>query len=70
VAESERTSEGTNGDARKVYAPALRAFAQTADNIRRVDEELIARVRERPLAAMAIAVAAGYVIGRLFSRWG
>ena len=70
MAESERSTETTNGDARKVYAPALRALAHTADNIRRIDEDLIERVRERPLAAMAIALAAGYVIGRIFSRWG
>ena len=70
MAESERTPESPNGDARKIYRPALRAVAQTADQIRRVDHEIIERVRERPLAAMAIALAAGYVVGRLFSRWG
>jgi hypothetical protein len=35
-----------------------------------VDQVLIERARERPLAAVAIALATGYVIGRIFSRWG
>ncbi len=70
MTESERNPERTNGDARNVYAPALRAVAHTADEIRRIDRQLIERVRERPLAAMGLALAAGYVIGRLFSRFG
>jgi hypothetical protein len=69
VAESERSPESANGHARK-YAPALQAVANTAGEIRRLDRELIEKVRERPLAAVAIALAAGYVIGRVFSRWG
>jgi ElaB/YqjD/DUF883 family membrane-anchored ribosome-binding protein len=70
VPESEGRSEKSNGHAEKGYAPALRAVAHTADEIRRLDHELIERVRERPLAAVAIALAAGYVVGRVFSRWG
>jgi ElaB/YqjD/DUF883 family membrane-anchored ribosome-binding protein len=70
VAESERSAEHTNGDARRAIAPALRAVADTADQLRRFDEELIERVRQRPLAAVGIALAAGYIIGRMFSRWG
>jgi ElaB/YqjD/DUF883 family membrane-anchored ribosome-binding protein len=73
VTESERPAH-TNGNAHKAYAPALRAVAQTAADtagqIKRLDEQLIDRVRERPLVALGIAVAAGYVIGRVFSRWG
>ena len=69
MTESERGPESSNGHARK-YAPALQAVAHTAGEIRRLDRELIARVRERPLAAVAVALAAGYVIGRVFSRWG
>jgi hypothetical protein len=69
VAESERSPESTNGHTPK-YAPALQAVAHTAGEIRRLDRELIERVRERPLAAVAIALATGYVIGRIFSRWG
>jgi hypothetical protein len=70
LAESERSSASTNGHARKVYAPALQAVAHTASEIRRVDQVLIERARERPLAAVAIALATGYVVGRIFSRWG
>ena len=34
------------------------------------DHEIIERVRERPLVAVGIALAAGYLVGRVFSRWG
>jgi hypothetical protein len=69
VAESERGSEQHNGHSRK-YAPALQAVAHTAGEIRRLDQQLVERVRERPLAAVAIALAAGYLVGRVFSRFG
>ncbi len=68
MTESER-DPSTNGHDRK-YAPALKAVKQTAGEIRRLDQELIERVRERPLAAVAIALAAGYLVGRVFSRFG
>jgi len=48
----------------------LQVVANTAGEIRRLDKELIDKVRERPIAAVAIALAAGYVVGRIFSRWG
>jgi hypothetical protein len=70
VAESERNPEHANGNGRKAYAPALQAVARTADEIKRLDEQLIERVRERPLVALGVALAAGYVLGRIFSRWG
>jgi ElaB/YqjD/DUF883 family membrane-anchored ribosome-binding protein len=70
VAESEKNPEHTNGNVHKAYVPALRAVAKTADEIKRIDGEIIERVRERPLVAVGIALAAGYVIGRIFSRWG
>lgn len=68
--ESERPSESSNGHTHKGYAPALRAVAHTAEEIRRLDHELLDRVRRRPLTAVAIALATGYVVGRVFSRWG
>ena len=67
--ESEGRSESSNGQRQKGYAPALRAVVDTADEIRKLDQELIERVRQRPLAAVAIAMAVGYVVGRVFSRW-
>jgi hypothetical protein len=69
VGDSERGSEHHNGHGRK-YAPALEAVRHTAGEIRRLDQELVERVRERPLAAVAIALAAGYLVGRVFSRFG
>jgi hypothetical protein len=48
----------------------MRAVSRAADQVRRADEQLIDRVREQPIVAMAIALAAGYFIGRAFSRWG
>ena len=68
VTESEHTK--TNGNAKKAFVPALEAVAKTADQIKRLDEEIIERVRERPILAVGIALAAGYVLGRIFSRWG
>jgi hypothetical protein len=70
LAESERSSDTTNGHSRKAYSPALRVVANTAGEIRRLDSQLVDRVRERPIAAVAIALAAGYMVGRIFSRWG
>ena len=71
MSESERKFESSNGDARhSAYSPALRAVSRTADQIRKADDELIERVRAPPVVAMAIAVAAGYLLGRVFSRWG
>ena len=69
VTESERNADTSNGKTRK-YAPALKAMANTVDEIKRLDEQLLERVRERPLVAMGIALAAGYFLGRIFSRWG
>jgi ElaB/YqjD/DUF883 family membrane-anchored ribosome-binding protein len=51
-------------------APAVRAVAQTADELRKVDYRLVEWVRERPLASVGIALGVGYLVGRLFSRWG
>jgi hypothetical protein len=71
LSESERKIEGSNGDARHSDdSPALRAISRSADQIRKADQEIIDRVRERPLVAVAVALAAGYIIGRVFSRWG
>ena len=70
MSESENNHVAVNGNSRQVYAPALRAVAETANQIRRYDEELVVRVRERPIAAVAVALAAGYFVGRLFSRFG
>ena len=70
MSESERRLE-SNGDARhSAYSPALRAISKSADQIRKADHEIIERVRERPLVAVGIALAAGYLVGRVFSRWG
>jgi len=69
VGDSERSPESVNGHDRK-RAAALDAVKHTAGEIRRLDREIVDRVRERPLAAVAIALAAGYLIGRVFSRFG
>lgn len=70
MSESQSNHINTNGNSGPVYAPALRAVSDTANQLRRYDEELLDMVRERPLAAVAIAVAAGYLVGRIFSRFG
>ena len=68
MTESERNPESVNGHDRK--RAAMQALEHTAGEIRRIDRVIIERVRERPLAAVAIALAAGYVVGRVFSRFG
>jgi ElaB/YqjD/DUF883 family membrane-anchored ribosome-binding protein len=71
VTDSDRTPPAhINGHAKKSYAPALRAVAETAEHLRRIDQQIIDRVRERPLVAVGLALATGYVLGRMFSRWG
>lgn len=42
--------------------------AEVSSEIERLDRELRAFVKERPVLALASAVAAGYVLGRLFRR--
>jgi ElaB/YqjD/DUF883 family membrane-anchored ribosome-binding protein len=34
------------------------------------DEQIVAFVRERPVVALCAALAAGYVVGRIVSRFG
>ncbi len=34
------------------------------------DEKLVSFVKERPVAALVTALAVGYVVGRVFSRFG
>jgi ElaB/YqjD/DUF883 family membrane-anchored ribosome-binding protein len=36
--------------------------------VQRADERVMAFVEERPIAAMAVALGLGYLIGRVFSR--
>lgn len=38
--------------------------------VQRADDKLVELVRERPLVALATAVAVGYVVGRVMSRFG
>lgn len=42
--------------------------AEVSSELERVDRELRAFVKERPVLALLSAVAAGYVLGRLFRR--
>jgi ElaB/YqjD/DUF883 family membrane-anchored ribosome-binding protein len=59
-----------NGGRRQGYQPAVRAIAQTAERLREADRTLVDLVRERPLASVGVALAMGYIIGRIFSRVG
>lgn len=38
--------------------------------VRSADEKLVTFVRERPLASLIAALAAGYLVGRVVSRFG
>jgi ElaB/YqjD/DUF883 family membrane-anchored ribosome-binding protein len=44
--------------------------SKVAEKVRGADEKLVAFVRERPLVALCAAVATGYLVGRLISRFG
>lgn len=47
-------------------APALRdAAGRAQDTVRQQSETVAAQVRERPLGAVLIAAAAGYLLGRI-----
>jgi ElaB/YqjD/DUF883 family membrane-anchored ribosome-binding protein len=43
---------------------------KVAEKVRAADEKLVAFVRERPIVALCAAVATGYLVGRLISRFG
>jgi hypothetical protein len=70
VDDAPRNPAHANGNSHDFYVPAVRAVAKTADQLRRVDQGLVEKVRERPLASIAVALVAGYAIGRILSRWG
>jgi hypothetical protein len=38
--------------------------------VKATDEKLVAFVRERPVVALVAALAAGYLVGRVLSRFG
>jgi ElaB/YqjD/DUF883 family membrane-anchored ribosome-binding protein len=38
--------------------------------VHRADEKVVALVRERPVVALATALAVGYLVGRVISRFG
>jgi hypothetical protein len=38
--------------------------------VRTVDEKVVAFVRERPVVSLVAALAAGYLVGRVISRFG
>lgn len=43
---------------------------QLVQKAKAVDDKLVALVRERPLTVLCAALAAGYIVGRVFSRFG
>ncbi len=47
-----------------VVVPKLVEKAKVAD------EKIVEFVRERPIAALCVALAAGYLVGRVVSRFG
>jgi ElaB/YqjD/DUF883 family membrane-anchored ribosome-binding protein len=61
--------EQQNGES-QFQAPALRTVADTADQLRRFNDQMVSWVRDRPLASVGIALGAGYLLGRVLSRWG
>ena len=67
--ESVATPHRANGES-TLYLPGVEVFAKTAEQLRRFDEDVVRWVRRNPLAAVAVALGAGYVVGRVFSRWG
>jgi hypothetical protein len=43
---------------------------QLAQRVKAADDKLVAFVRERPVTALAAALLAGYLVGRVVSRLG
>lgn len=68
--ESNGGIERTNGQKERIYDSARHALSRTAGEVKRIDREMIEFVREKPLVAVAVALAAGYVLGRVFSKIG
>jgi ElaB/YqjD/DUF883 family membrane-anchored ribosome-binding protein len=46
------------------------AAPQIVQRVKAADDKLVAFVRERPITALAAALVAGYVVGRVISRFG
>jgi ElaB/YqjD/DUF883 family membrane-anchored ribosome-binding protein len=49
---------------------AIDSMPAVVKQVKRVDEQLVAYVREQPLIAIGAALGLGYVLGRVFSRVG
>jgi ElaB/YqjD/DUF883 family membrane-anchored ribosome-binding protein len=49
---------------------ASEAAPKLVQKAKEADEKLVAFVRERPVVALCTALAAGYLVGRLISRFG
>jgi hypothetical protein len=43
---------------------------EIVNKVKEADAKLVAFVKERPVVALVAALAAGYVVGRLVSRYG
>jgi hypothetical protein len=50
--------------------PAGSVVPKIVSGVRSADERLVQLVRERPVAAVCTALAAGYMLGRIISRLG
>jgi hypothetical protein len=49
---------------------AADAVPRLVETAKATDAKIVAFVRERPLAALVTALAVGYVVGRVVSRFG
>lgn len=49
---------------------AAEVVPQLVQKAKTADAKLVAFVRERPVAALCVALAAGYIVGRAISRFG
>ncbi len=49
---------------------AVEAVPKLMETAKATDAKIVAFVRERPIVALAAALAAGYVVGRVISRFG
>ena len=64
MAQAAGGAEKHNGEA----APADHAFDKLFSDLHDLDEEVRSFVREKPLLALGVAIATGYVIGRVLSK--
>lgn len=70
MVEQGKFANGSDSDIGRRLIESAPVVPQVIDKARRVDEKVVALVQERPIASLAVAALAGYLLGRIFTRIG